>query len=245
MSLPVVNAFHLAYECWSTREPTEQEDLENDKRKGSFQPFVNDEIQAIVNDHFSAAKYMALSQVDNCLENHINKHLDRDLNYKSWRLHMPSITPYSITRFKQNYPNYNQEAVDAEINKIGETLSEGQFLFHGGLWFSNTKDEVVLTRPFSTSFCPQVALRNAEWGGKAYDAGQIDLFVLRVKSPKTNVFAYKRKGTKMGNEKEVLFASGAKIKLQNRTLIRSNYPVRKYRFPDKKVPIYVVEVDIS
>ncbi|MGU3847378.1 hypothetical protein ACVZHT_38210, partial [Vibrio diabolicus] len=82
---------------------------------------------------------------------------------------------------------YNQSDVDADINSIGKTLSDGQFLFHGGLWFSSCENEVTLRKPFSTSFCPQVALRNAEWRGKAYDQGQIDLLVLRVSNPKTNV----------------------------------------------------------
>jgi hypothetical protein len=245
MNLPIVNTFHSAYESWSTRDPTEQESLEHYKREGSFIPFVKDKLQAVVKDHINAAAYMAQRGMDNGLEFHINRHLDQDSNYKSWRSHMPSKTPSSIKNFQQRYPNYTQSEVDADINCIGKTLSEGQFLFHGGLWFKEDANEVILTKPFSTSFCPQVALRNAEWRGKAYDAGRIDLFVIRVKNPRTNVFAYKRKGTRMGNEKEVLFASGAEMRLQKRTLIRNDYTVGKYNFPEKVVPIYVIEVDVS
>jgi len=245
MSLPVVNPFYSAYESWSTRHPTQEEKIDHYKREGFFPLFVNDELQAVIRDHFSAAEYMAQRGADNGLENHIDKFLDQDCNYKSWRSHMPSRTPPSITKFQQCYPSYIQSDVDAEINHIGQKLSEGQFLFHGGLWFSRTADEITLRKPFSTSFCPQVALRNAEWRGKAYGEGQIDLFVLRVINPKTNVFAYKCKGTKMGNEKEVLFATGATVKLRNKILIKNDYVVGKYRYPNKKVPIYVIEVDIS
>ncbi|MGU3807203.1 hypothetical protein ACVZHJ_04635 [Vibrio diabolicus] len=245
MSLPVVNTFSSAYESWTTRHATQQESIEHYEREGSFLSFVNDKRIAVIRNHFSAAEYIAQRGADNGLENHIDRFLDQDSNYKSWRLHMPSKTPLSITKFQQNYPQYNQSDVDADINSIGKTLSDGQFLFHGGLWFSSCENEVTLRKPFSTSFCPQVALRNAEWRGKAYDQGQIDLLVLRVSNPKTNVFAYKRKGTRMGNEKEVLFASGATVKLRNRTLVRDDYVVGKYSHPNKNVPIYVVEVDIS
>lgn len=245
MGLPVVNTFSSAYELWTMRRATEQESLEHYKREGSFLSFVNDQLLMVIQDHVSAAKYMAQKGADNGLENHIDRFLDQDANYQSWREHMPSKTPPSITEFQQNYPQYNQSNVDADINSIGKTLSDGQFLFHGGLWFSDSKNEVTLRKPLSTSFCPQVALRNAEWGGKAYDQGQIDLLVLRVSNPRTNIFAYKRKGTKMGNEKEVLFASGATVKLRSRTLIRNDYEVAKYQHPDKTIPIYVIEVDIS
>lgn len=245
MSLPVVNTFSSAYELWMTRPATQQESIEHYEREGSFLPFVNDKLLVVIRDHFSAAQYMAQTGADNGLENHIDRFLDQDANYKSWRAHMPSKTPLSITKFQQNYPQYNQSDVDADINSIGKTLSEGQFLFHGGLWFSSSENEVTLRKPLSTSFCPQVALRNAEWGGKAYDQGQIDLLVLRISNPRTNIFAYKREGTKMGNEKEVLFASGATVRLRSKTLIRDDYVVAKYNHPDKKIPIYVIEVDIT
>jgi len=158
---------------------------------------------------------------------------------------MPPKTPASLSDFQQNYPNYVASKVDAEINEIWYTPSHGQFLFHGGVWPNNSANTLVLSGPFSTSFCPQVALRNAEWKGKAYDDGQIDIFVLRVANPQTNVFAFRRKGTKMGNEKEVLFSSGAKLVLHNRTLIRNDYQVAKAHHSTKQVPVYVIEVEIS
>jgi len=158
---------------------------------------------------------------------------------------MPPRTPKVLFDFQQKYPRYSLPDLNKEIYNIGYTLSEGQHLFHGGLWPSSEVKEVDLTTPFSTSFCPQVALRNAEWRGKAYDAGKIELFVLRAVNPQTNVFAFRRKGTKMGNEKEVLFASGAKLILQKCSLVRKNYPVKKCNHPAKCVPIYVIEVDVS
>ena len=244
MILPLVNNFVPPYEKWSTRQPTQQENLDCYQKNGHFLPFVNDRLEERVSTSLEAACYMARKGADNALESHIDTQLDNSSEYKFWRQCMPSKTPDAIRKFQQEYPKYDRYEVDSEINKNANLLSEGQFLFHGGLWPSSSS-HIKLNKPFSTSFCPQVALRNAEFRGKAYDAGQIDLFVIRVKNPKTNVFAYKRKGTRMGNEKEILFASGAEMTLQNRRLIRNDYLVGKWNFPDKVVPIYVIEVDIS
>lgn len=244
MILPLVNVFMPPYEKWSTRQRTQQESLDFYKENGYFLPFVNDKLQEKISTPFEAACYMARKGADNALEHHIDAQLDNSSEYRIWRQCMPSKTPDAIRRFQQEYPSFDQFDVDSEINRNTNLLSDGQFLFHGGLWPSCTA-RIKLNKPFSTSFCPQVALRNAEWRGKAYDSGQIDLFVLRVVSAKTNVFVYRRKGTRMGNEKEVLFSSGAELTLVNRTLIREDYLAAKYQCPERRIPIYVIEVDIS
>jgi hypothetical protein len=244
MILPLVNTFIPPYELWSTRQPTLQEYQDYFQKNGHFPPFIKDRLEETVSTSLEAACYMARKGADNALEYHIDKQLDNSQEYKFWRQCMPSRTPDAIRNFQQKYPHYDQIEVDSEINRSSNLLSEGQFLFHGGLWPCNTS-QLQLNRPFSTSLCPQVALRDAEWGGKAYDVGQIDLFVLRVANAKTNVFVYRRKGTRMGNEKEVLFSSGAELTLINRILIRNDYLVGKFGHPDKRIPIYVIEVEIS
>ncbi|CFL01736.1 hypothetical protein [Burkholderia pseudomallei] len=119
-------------------------------------------------------------------------------------------------------------------------------MFHGGHWASDSPT-LTTSRPFSTSFCPQVALRNAEWKGKAYDAGRVDLMVVRVTQPKTKAYAYSREGNH-GNEKEVVFASGAQLTRVRETHI-ADIPVSKVtsgiQTEEKVVPAYVVEVEIS
>jgi len=245
MNLPLVNVFTTPYEAWYTRNATLEEMQKHMEEHGNMVPFVNDGLKARISNHLEAASYMAKNGADNGLEGFIDRHLDNDANYRALRNAMPSKTPAVLYDFQQKYPNYSAVDVDCEINNIGHSLSDGQFLFHGGLWPNPAASEIVLNSPFSTSFCPQVALRNAEWKGKAYDAGQIDLFVLRASNPRTNVFAFRRKGTSMGNEKEVLFASGAKLSLRERTLIRDDYVAAKYGFQNKSIPIYVIKVDIS
>ena len=170
---------------------------------------------------------MALVGADNALEHHINNALNSSANFKIWRQTMSRRTPIQLTNYQRKYIFDN--SVVQEINEIDCILSDGQFLFHGGCWMGENfiGAEYITSLPFSTSFCPQVALRNAEWGGKAYDAGVIDLLVLKVTQPYTRVFSYKIKGTDKGNEKEVLFSSGAKLKLIRSETIRCDYKVCK------------------
>lgn len=136
--------------------------------------------------------------------------------------------------------------VDSSINKYGKLLSEGQSLFHAGLWPLQSQHSFISSRPFSTTFCPQVALRNVEYKAKAYNQNQIDLFVLRVTNPSTKVFAFRRSGNvSFGHENEVLFSSGAELVLRSRKMVRNDYPVADASMLRKLIPIYVLEIDIS
>jgi hypothetical protein len=90
-------------------------------------------------------------------------------------------------------------------------------LYHGGYWGSSSCLEIITSRPFSTSFCPQIAIRNATWNNKAYRNGAVHLFVLKVLKPKSLAYIFSRNGEK-GHEKEVLFERGTKI-----VLIRAAY----------------------
>lgn len=245
MNLPVVNVFSSPYEAWTTRSTTLEEVQEHMQQHGCFLPCIKDSLKARITNHLDAAVYMAENGFDNGLEYFINSYLDRDLSYKTLRRAMPSKTPSELFDYQQNYPNFSKLEVIEAINQIGHTLSEGQFLFHGGGWQNNQSNQIILDAPFSTSFCPQVALRNAEWRGKAYDAGKIDLFVLCAEKPTTNVFAFRLKGTRMGNEKEVLFNAGAKLTLYERILVKADYKVSKWEHPSKNVPISVLKVGIS
>ncbi len=115
----------------------------------------------------------------------------------------------------------------------------------GGAWPSDSTGELVTNRPLSTTFCPQIALRNAEWKGKAHKQGRLDLFVLRVTEPRTKAFVFKRAGTNLGHENEILFATGAKLKKRSETMIHNQYMVGHGSDAKKEVPVYVLEVDIS
>lgn len=104
----------------------------------------------------------------------------------------------------------------------------------------------------STTFCPQIALRNAEFNGKAYDENEINIFILKITNAQTKVFSFnfKQKGTNFSHEKEILFASKANIKIIQKTKIIENKKVSKYdketcKNLEKTVPAYITEVEIS
>lgn len=238
VNLPLVDAFTPSYEVWETRLATSEEMIAN----RSPEPIKVRLLESICNAH-TAAVYMAKIAVDNGLGNHIQTALSKSHSYKSWHSVMPSKTPSEIARYQKDYQKSDFSAVSKEIDQNGSLLSHGQCLFHGGLWRGGSS--LATTRPLSTSLCPQVALRNAEYKAKAYDADRLDLFVLRIANPTTKAFVFKRKGTSLGHESEVLLASGAHLTLKTETLVRSNYPAARYQHPDKEIPIYVLEVELS
>ncbi|HFC8494433.1 TPA: hypothetical protein ACFP3Z_000630 [Neisseria subflava] len=249
-SLPIVDVFETPYEIWTYRNATLDEGIQHLQEYGRPIFQVRDKLEKSISNAYEAAVHMALIGADNALEDHINKALNSSSNFKIWRQTMPSKTPIQLTNYQRKHTFDN--SVVQEINKIDCILSDGQFLFHGGCWMGENSigTEYITSSPFSTSFCPQVALRNAEWGGKAYDAGVIDLLVLKVTQPDTRVFSYKIKGTDKGNEKEVLFSSDAKLKLISSETIRCDYKVCKVipnstRCVEKEVCINVKLVEIS
>lgn len=239
MSLPPVDTFSPPYEVWETRTAT----LEEMQAAGTPHLRVKVRLIASVANAYDAATYMAKVGADNGLENFIDGALDNSVAYKSWGQAMPSKTPGELSRYQKSYPHCDFAQVSAEIEAVGHVLSEGQCLFHAGLWPGGNR--VVTDRPLSTSFCPQVALRNADHKGKGYDAGRIDLLVLRATTPRTKVFSYKRKGTNLGHEKEAVFAAGAEMSLRSTDLVSTDYPAGKYGFPEKRISVYVLVVDIS
>ncbi|MCG3462972.1 hypothetical protein L7G72_14170 [Xenorhabdus bovienii] len=133
----------------------------------------------------------------------------------------------------------------------GDVLATGQVLFHGGDIVShlNINESIVTERPFSSSFCPAMALRNSNWRGKSYDKNQVNLLILRVVDSNTNAFVFKINGTDKGHEKEVLFASNATLTLRKRTILAKNYTTYKadeyFNAYKKSVPAYLLHVDIS
>lgn len=238
MNLPLVNTFVSAYEAWETRSPTREEMLANRRPDG-----IKVSMFAKVSSATEAATYIAKVGEDNGLSSHIQTALKRSAEYRAWQSAMPPRTPKAIARYQKDYEKSDLSAVSKEIETYGVTLSVGQRLYHGGRWWGG--DSQITTRPLSTSLCPQVALRNVEWGAKAYDAGRIDLFVLRIASSTNKVFVFKRRGTSLGHESEVLITSGARLTLVNQTLVRSEYPAAKWNAPNKEIPIFVLEMEVS
>lgn len=196
-----------------------------------------------------AAKYIAEREVDNRLDDFINAELDRNHNFVAWKKHMPSRTPRIMSRYQQEYQcynNYNMHYVDNVINSCGIYLPIGQQLFHGGQWWGKG-EEVVTKRPLSLTFSPQVAMRNAEHLGKAYDAGWIDIFVVTIKRSDIKAFVFKRHGTNFGHENEILLSSNITLRLVTKmsgSIEKIFYKSDQEGTNEKTGPIYILQVDI-
>ena len=198
----------------------------------------------MVYNYWQAAEHIALCPHDGAFEWFLDDALEHNSAYSFLSSKVPPETPPALLDYQEKYPDYNPEEVDREINSFGVILAEGQCLFHGGLWPSHTIP-FPTDRPLSTSFNPQKAWNNAVWQGKAYDAGRIDLIVLKVTSEKSKAYYY-GPGGQHGHEKEVLFATGATLRFVSRTHVCDGtvYMSRDFLERTKVVPVYVIEAEI-
>lgn len=245
-ALPVVDVFNPPYKIWSQRELNEDELLAHYQEHKHFKLEVNDKLVKSVGSAISAATHMAEVIVDSALENFIDDVLRTSPVMSAVRRAMPLRTPKNLSRYQTHYPAYDATAVDAEIQEYGAILGCGQSLFHGGGWPDGV-EEFTTKAPLSTSFCPQIAMRNAEHKGKAYDLGRMDLIVLKVKSMRGKAYVYGVEGD-LKHEKEVVFGAGATLKLISRTYIRdvkASKVVRGISFVHAMIPCYVIEAEIS
>lgn len=55
---------------------------------------------------------------------------------------------------------------------------------------------------------------------------------------------FKRKARILGMS-EVLLAAGAELVLRSETLIHEDYLAGKWGYPEKRIPVYVLEIDVS
>jgi hypothetical protein len=208
--MPVVDVFTPPFVIREYREATYADRLAS-LRNSEFTIEAGKIIKVI--DHaYEAALHMAEFGAANDLENHINAALSDSSEFKALIDQMPAEVPDALNSYRSAHRSSNMDQVDRQIDHAGILMGEGQNLFHGGAWIGANADAYETSRPLSTSFCPQVALRNAAHRGKAYRLGRIDLVVLTVKAPVTKAFVFNPEDEHhQAHEKEVLFASGATL----------------------------------
>ncbi|MDU8420680.1 hypothetical protein RYA60_20710 [Pseudomonas syringae] len=245
-NIELINVFDPPYEIWTSRNASYEESMDHYRKNGFYSFNVKDKLIKTIANARQAAEHMCLVAADSALENFIDAALDDNAAYHYLRSLMPQFMPSALLDYQSRYPHYNHAAVEQDINCYGLGLAEGQTLFHGGTW-SEGADVLVTTRPFSTAFCPQIARRSAEWKGKAYDAGRVEITVLRVTSPQTKAYLYGPDG-EHGHEKEVLFATGATVRVTSRTQIcttSAHKTGEHFSTLSKEVPVILVEAEIS
>ena len=148
-----------------------------------------------------------------------------------WLGAMPSQIPKALRAYQHKNKQIATVLIDNDINQIGTVLSPGQKLYRGGGITSGVQGNVL-----STTFCPEVAINEAFYKGKAQKFGKIQIYVLEAVDPKTCVYVYKQTGTVLGHEREVLFASGAVVTINE---------VKKSGLHECGLPYEIISATIS
>ncbi|WGE50790.1 hypothetical protein NYR68_11170 [Actinobacillus equuli subsp. haemolyticus] len=238
MILPLINVFQNVYEVYELPpEPV----FENGSLRYRYQGIPKWRIS----DPYEAAMHMATVLVDNGLESHIDNYLSNSPIYKIWRRMMPNRTPKIFLQYQNSYSRFDDmHRLETELIRVNALLSVGQVLFHGGYWCYGK--ELILSEPLSTSFSPQIALRNGEHLYKAYDRGYLDLWVITTRSSVTPVFSFRIDSrNRMGREKEVLLNSEAKLTLKSITNVRT-YNVAHYSTGiEKTIMVRIIYLDLD
>ncbi|WP_445357925.1 hypothetical protein [Microbulbifer sp. ANSA005] len=247
---PPINLFSTPYEVWETRDPTIDEMQRSLAEHGRYPHEVKVRLIETIDDPMSAARHSIYKRgACNRFEGFIDRQLESSNEYAVLRQSMSSRTPKSISDYQNRYAASGFAQVAEDIENHGCTVGVGTVLFHGGFWPPEQDSVFVTERPFSTSFCPQIALRNAMWRGKAFDAGELHLLLIQVTGPEVKAFATRFKGTSKGHEKEVVFAPGATISLKNKTLVSDCYEIRKMNKDLseelKNISVFILEAKIS
>lgn len=205
------------------------------------QPYTAGSTQ--ISTALDAANHIAVNYPDNALSNYVCNVLDASADYKAWIKAMPTTKPKAIATYQTKYDKRDDAAVDSDIIAYGDTLHVGQILFHGGHWTGGT-GSAVMTRPLSTTLNPNVAFVSALWKAKAYDAGRLDLLVLKTNTATTKAYVFNGRGN-LSHEREVLLPANTTLAFVRETCLLKDLNVTKVSFPDKTIPVYVVEVDVS
>ncbi|PKG37078.1 hypothetical protein [Psychromonas sp. Urea-02u-13] len=245
MSFLLMDSFSPPYQEWNERNPTQEEMLEEITLGNPPPRSVKLSLKSELSNYRAAAVYMINEVSNNRLEFHIDRYLRNSQHFQINLSAMPTEDPEFISAYKHLYPSCDFDLVSNDIATYGRLLPNGQYLYHGGYIPNNVGDTFKTCRPLSTSLCPQVAIRNADWRGKAFDRGEIHLAVIKITNPKTKAYIFSLDG-ELGNEKELLIASGLKLRVVNKTLIRHDFPTSKANGvePLKKiVPAYLIELD--
>lgn len=246
---PPVDIFSIPYEIWETRGPTPQEASQSLSEGNGYPHEIKIRIKETISNPHEAVSYsVRVGGSDNRFEGFVDRQLEISQEYKALRQSMSSRTPQSISDYQNKYSGSCLDQVLEDIEACGSPVGVGTVLYHGGLCPSETGEVFITERPLSTSFCPQIALRNAVWGSKAFDAGEIHMLILRIADSATKAFATRLKGTNKGHEKEVVFSSGASLSILSKKLLTDSYKITKFNRDlstvEKLIPVYVFEIEL-
>ena len=198
-----------------------------------------------VSSNVAAAGYFFIHGETTALDNYMKDQLNAQKLASNWAS-IPNTIPQALLIYQRNYTSANLTAVDNDINSLNFQLSADQYLYHGGNLFPPGVTQITTTRPLSTSFSPVVAFLEAVNLSKAYNAGVINIYAIKVVNNSFKVF-YFPPVTPLAHEDEVLFASGVCLRVVNSHSIAPKHvglwPVGNSSGNMKNVPVNVIEVE--
>lgn len=241
---PVLPALGLPYEDWSYRPATEDEVRAHLRQFGWFNTEVKDKCRRVISTPLELAEHFLEHPADARLIRAMEDALQQSAQHAEWRRAMPKKTPKELTTYQREFSRADMVAVDSAIHEHGCLIPPGQTLFHAGMWPATASAMLTTDRPLSTTLLPSVALRNAEWGGKAYRAGQLHLWVLHIEVA-VKAFVYRTSGTQLGHEAEVLLQAGVRLEKRASRVVRNDYRLSIVGGPMIDVPAIVTEVAVA
>lgn len=205
--LPKIDLFENPYHIYSYREPTDEKIMENPQLLCG--EGVEDKIIKTLSTSKDVVKHVVEEMGDNKYENYLLDKLAEDEKFEQWDT-LKDFSKGCELDLYQNARSCNFPKLNDEIKSYDCFLEKGQRVFRG-CFGDISKKNINECTPISTSLFPTVAyneiLRNT-----TKDEDRI-IFDLVVGKSKTNVFYYGSKTGSHSNEKEALFASGARIQV--------------------------------
>ncbi|WP_355582728.1 hypothetical protein [Xanthomonas cannabis] len=238
----LVDLFERPFQPTQTRDATDSERAANLAAGQHISSALTMEVpygQEIQNS-VDAARWAATHHASNALCDHLADKLPTSLGYKRLRSSMPKTTPVPIRNYRQRGASSRTDGFLDAVANNATALALGQVLFHGGAWEPGATP-TQLQFPLSTSFCPEMALRNAAWGGKAWASGYVNLLHIRVSSHDVRGFVCSLRSTK-GHENEVILAQGTLLTAMAAEEISPIY-VGSMDGSSKMVPVRLVFVE--
>ncbi|ODB37268.1 hypothetical protein BB427_13695 [Pseudoalteromonas sp. BMB] len=185
-------------------------------------PFLRDASQLecieepmkVVSNHLEAAEYILEKGACNGLDFHISNVLRNNAAMKKlYGANSLKPLPKEIRTYQQTNKGRESTELSNAIASHCVSLDCELMLYHGGSLPVKEGKPFTTSTPLSTSFQPEVALRNALWRGKTYKDDHAFLYVIKIINPEIRAFLMPLDGESHGHECEALLEKGLKLQL--------------------------------
>lgn len=219
---------------------TLEERIEIDKKstiKNGSKYILHDVVDQISNNDELITKVLkdnlkVSTEIDNALKNNSNYKKAKALK-----------TPKSLLNYQKTNNKAHMDKINVDIIESGVILSPGQEVIHGGLPNTKVGDVIITTQTLSTTLDPNIAVNNADYLDKAYEAEELNINILKIESDDIHALVFNGK-TKMGHEKEVILEKGLELVIEERTKVSEIERVKEDG-SKKMISKYVTKISVK